>query len=80
MTGTNGLFTWWESQFEKAQELLVPGFVVHTVSARELVWLVDTVPSVLQVRGGVIEARWTGRVPRAWRPKGVEGCSRIATA
>ncbi len=68
-----------ESQLEKAQELLVPGFVIHTVSAKQLVWLVDTVPSVLQIRGGVIEARWTGRVPRAWRPK-TEGCSGVVTA
>ena len=58
-----------ESQIEKARELLMPGFVLHAVPAKKLVWLVDTVPSVLQVQGGTIEARWTGRVPRAWKPK-----------
>ena len=49
-----------ESQSEKAQELLTPGFVIHTVPARQLVWLVDTIPSVLQVRGGsrAVTLRW----------------------
>ena len=65
-----------ESQIDKARDMLTPGFHVHALPSRKMLWLVDTVPTVFQLRDSVIEARWIGRVPQAWKPKG-EDCTRL---